>query len=46
MVKIFYVFYVKKKRYRYEDELGSKKVQQPFPDNDTRNACWYFLTQT
>ena len=21
-------------------------IQQPFPDNGVRNACWYFLTQT
>ena len=43
MVKVFFVFLYKKKRYRYEDELGSKKIQ-PFPGNVARNACWYFLT--
>ena len=26
MVKIFFCVFYKKKRYRYEDELGSKKI--------------------
>ena len=39
-----FCFY-KNKGYKYEDELGSKKIQQPFPDNGARNACWYFLMQ-
>jgi hypothetical protein len=40
MVKIFfYVVFIKIKRYKYEDELGSKKIQQPFPGNGARNAC-------
>ena len=39
-----FCFY-KNKGYKYEDELGSKKIQQPFPGNGTKNACWYFLTQ-
>jgi hypothetical protein len=43
---IFVFFYVEKKRYRYEDELGSKKIRQPIPDNSARNGCWYFLTHT
>ena len=30
----------------YEDQLGSKLEQQPFPSNGARNACWYFLTFT
>ena len=30
----------------YEDELDSKAIQQPFPGNGARNACWYFLTFT
>ena len=30
----------------YEDQLGSKLEQQPFPGNGARNACWYFLTFT
>ena len=30
----------------YEDELDSKAIWQPFPDNSARNACWYFLTFT
>jgi hypothetical protein len=30
MVKVFLCFF-KKKRYKYEDELGSKKIQQPSP---------------
>ena len=31
---------------KYEDELGSKKIWQPFLNNGARNACWYFLTHT
>ena len=46
MVKIFFMFFYKKKRYKYEDKLGSKKIRQPLPGNGARNACWYFLTQT
>ena len=30
----------------YEDKLDSKAIQQPFPSNGARNACWYFLTFT
>ena len=30
----------------YEGELDSKTIQQPFPGNGARNACWYFLTFT
>ena len=30
----------------YEDQVGSKLEQQPFPGNGARNACWYFLTFT
>ena len=37
---------MKRKDTRYEDELGLKKIQQPFPGNSARNACWYFLMQT
>ena len=44
MVKIFFVFFYKKKRYKYEDELGSKKIRQLFPGNGARNVYWYFLT--
>jgi hypothetical protein len=40
----YFCFY-KKKGYKYEDELGSKEIQQLFPGNGARNACWYFLTQ-
>ena len=40
------IFVKKKKRYRYEDELGLKKIQQAFPSNGARNTCWYFLMQT
>jgi len=36
MVKIFFVFFYKKKRYKYEDELGSKKIWQLFPDDGAR----------
>ena len=46
MVKIILCFFIKRKACRYEDELGSKKIRQPFPSNGTRNACWYFLTHT
>ena len=46
MVKIFFCVFYKKKRYKYEDELGSKKIWQPFPSNGARNACRYFLTHT
>jgi hypothetical protein len=28
--------FIKKKGHRYEAELGSKKIQQLFPGNDTR----------
>jgi hypothetical protein len=48
MVKKYFLcslfLYVKRKDTRNEDELGSKKMQQPFPGNSARNACWYFLT--
>ena len=30
----------------YEVELDSKVIRQLFPDNGTRNACWYLLTFT
>jgi hypothetical protein len=30
----------------YTSELGSEMIQQPFPSNGARNACWYFLTHT
>ena len=30
----------------YEDQLGSKLEQQPFPGNGATNTCWYFLTFT
>ena len=36
-----FVFYIKRKRYRYEDELGLNKIRQPFPGNGARNDCWY-----
>ena len=36
MVKIFFCVFYKKKRYRYEDELGSKKILQPFLGNGAR----------
>ena len=44
MVKIF--GYIYKKRYKNEDELGSKEIRQPFPGNGAKNDCWYFLTHT
>jgi len=44
MVKIFFCVFYKKKRCKYEDELGSKKIRQPIPGNGPQNACWYFLT--
>ena len=39
IVKIFFCVFDKKKGYRYKDELGSKKIRQPFPGNGARNAC-------
>jgi hypothetical protein len=33
-VKEIYLFL--QKGYKYEDELGSKKIQQPFPGNAVR----------
>jgi hypothetical protein len=46
IVKVFLCYIYIKKRYRYDDELGSKKIWQPSPSNGGRNACWYFLTHT
>ena len=34
MVKIYFLFFYKKKRYKYEDELGSKKIA-----TDPRQLC-------
>ena len=36
MVKIFLCFFIKRKGYKYEDELGSKEIWQPFPSNGAR----------
>ena len=33
------------KGYRYEDELGSKKIET-VPWQRCQKVCWYFLTQT
>ena len=44
--KYFYFYKRKDKRYRYEDELGLKKIRQSFPGNGAKNACWYFLMHT
>jgi hypothetical protein len=35
MVKLFW-FLIKKKRYKYEDELGSNKILLPFPSNGVK----------
>jgi hypothetical protein len=32
----YFVFIKKDKRYRYKDELGSKKIRQPFPNNGVK----------
>ena len=34
-------FFLKRKRKRYEDQLGSKLEQQPFPGNGTRKLVGY-----
>ena len=35
------IFFILKKK-RYEDQLGSKLEQQPFPSNDARKLVGYF----
>jgi hypothetical protein len=40
----FFLFEKEDKTQGYISELGSEMIQQPFPDNDARNACWYLLT--
>jgi hypothetical protein len=35
--------FLKGKIQGYTGELGSEILQQLFPDNSARNACWYFL---
>jgi hypothetical protein len=42
--KTIFCFY-KKKGYRYEDELGSKKIAT-IPRQWRQKACWYFLMST
>jgi hypothetical protein len=37
--------FCKKKGYRYEDKLGSKKITT-VPQQRGQKACWHFLTQT
>ena len=39
------VVFIKRKGYRYEDELGSKKIAT-VPWQWRQKACWYFLTST
>jgi len=36
MVNIYIFSFYKKKRYRYEDELGFEIIQQLFPNNSAR----------
>ena len=36
------MFFLKRKRKRYEDKLGLKLVQQPFPGNGARKLIGYF----
>ena len=40
--KRFLFCFLKEKRKRYEDQLGSKLEQQPFPDNGARKLVGYF----
>ena len=42
----FFHFEKEDKTQAYAGGLGSEILQQPFPGNGTRNACWYFLTHT
>jgi hypothetical protein len=42
----FFIFEKEDKTQGYIGELGSQMIQQPFPGNSVRNACWYFLTHT
>jgi hypothetical protein len=42
-IKENYFCFYKKKGYRYEDELGSKKIAT-VPQQWRHNAYWYFLT--
>jgi hypothetical protein len=40
----FFLFEKEDKTQGYIGELGLEKIQQPFPNNGAKNACWYFLT--
>ena len=42
-IKIKLFCFYKNKGYRYEDELGSKKIAT-VPWQRRQKACWYFLT--
>jgi hypothetical protein len=44
-IKRKYFCFYKKKRNRYEDELGSKKIAI-VPLQRRKKACWYFLAKT
>jgi hypothetical protein len=43
--RLFCFYKRKDKGYRYEDELGSKKIATG-PWQRCQKACWYFLTFT
>ena len=44
--KTYFLFEKENKIQGYTGGLGLEILQQLFPGNDTRNACWYFLTHT
>jgi hypothetical protein len=44
-IKENYFVFIKIKGYRYEGELGSKKIAT-VPQQWRQKTCWYFLTQT
>jgi hypothetical protein len=42
----FFLFERKDKTQGYMGELGLEIIMTTIPDNEARNACWYFLMHT